>query len=375
MGGEGDDESEVVISQDTFEKKTEVILGKMAEFFFYKNNKNNQKKTVDQIVRTHYGSAVTKHEVSDTESYEAIPLGHFVKDLADKMEVKVDTLDIYCIFTKLKYSENFETIDLNRIITEMKQYSTDDGALDLNISPEKKRDKSEHEKPTKESPKKDEEGKDKVNNSSNIKLAHVKHLNQEHTEEDDDLFVNLNKFLKEKGMLFDDLLDEFDKLIKVENNIKLMTYSDFISLMCASEILPSPYLSAKTLSLISESAEYINLSNLKNTINKMKTARPMSGIGTRNATNSKKPQSKEKEEHIKQISNINEDDLDQVNISKDVPNSSRIFNESGDKENLKLKDMTKLKKIERPPSAKMKKTNVSNNNKSTDRYDEKDTNA
>ena len=347
MGAEVD-ESEVVISQDTFEKKVEIILGKMAEFFFYKN-KSSSKKTVEQIVRSHYGNNVAKHQVSDEESYDAIPLGHFVKDLAENIGVKVDTLDIYCIFTKLKYSENYETIDIDKIIQEMKQFNTEDDALDLNISPEKKRG-------------------EKLEAPLKFKEAQ----NVERPEEDD-LFANLNKFLKDKGMLFDDLLIEFDKLIRVENNIKLMAYSDFISLMCSSNIISSPNLSSKTLSLISDSPEFINLSNLKNILSKMKTVRPMSGIGTRNNNNTKKKDAKDKEDNIKQISNINEDDLDQVNISNDVPNSSKILNESlnGDKFQLKeTKKQSPANAKKRPPSA-MKKNNVSNN-KSTDRYDEKE---
>jgi len=325
-GGEGLDESEVVISQDTFEKKVEMILGKMAEYFFYnKKNKNkNNKNSVETIIRNHYGPSVSKHQVSDDESYDAIPLGYFVKDLSDNIGIKVDTIDIYCIFTKLKYSENYETIDIDKVIEAMKQFFTEDGTLDINIFPIKSQDNLKDSLPTK--------------------------LNKEENIEDEDLFVNLNKFLKEKSMLFDDLLVEFDKLIKDHEGSPVMSYSDFVSLMHSSGIITSTKLSSKILTQISysDNEDLIDLNKLKNILSKTKNPRPMSGIGTRNNANANTNSNTKK----KEFSNINEDDLDQVNISKDVPNDSKIFNESLSKEKLNNKKQSPVGAKKRPPSAK-----------------------
>ncbi len=246
------EDSNVVISQDTFEKRSENILTKMAEFFFFGKNRAFKNQSTEQIIRNHYKGNISTHNISDEEEYEAIPLNYFIKDLSEVIRVKVETIDIYCIFTRLKYSEDYETVDLKKVITELRQFNTEDENLNLDINPPKGGDKGSH-----------------------LKMG----LNTEEDDKEDNLFTNLNRLLREKGISFDIFIADFDKFIKIENDFYVMAYRDFISLMYNNEIITTKSLSQKTMSLISDSPDIINISSLKKIITKISRERPVSGTG------------------------------------------------------------------------------------------------
>jgi hypothetical protein len=86
------------------------ILSTLAEYFL------NTKKKVREVFREH----ITTHTIMD-ENFEVIPLKEFINTLST-VKIVLDTIDIYCIFTKLKYSDEYEAIDLNKLIEEMCNY-------------------------------------------------------------------------------------------------------------------------------------------------------------------------------------------------------------------------------------------------------------
>jgi hypothetical protein len=74
----------------------------------------------NQKVRDVFRDVITIQMIMD-ENFEAIPLKDFISIL-QQINITLDTIDIYCIFTKLKYSDEYEAIDLNKLIEEMFNY-------------------------------------------------------------------------------------------------------------------------------------------------------------------------------------------------------------------------------------------------------------
>jgi Ca2+-binding EF-hand superfamily protein len=108
------DEGEVVITIEQFNEKIDKILSKLAEYLL------NSKQKVRECF---------KDVITNGDSYEAIQLKDFIQ-IIQKIGIKLDTIDIYCIFTKLKYTDDQEIIDLAKLLEEMFNY----GIFDENLS-------------------------------------------------------------------------------------------------------------------------------------------------------------------------------------------------------------------------------------------------
>lgn len=106
-----EDDEEVVLTMKEFDQKVDRILSKLADILL--QNKST--------VRNFFKSVMAIHSVNRDETYEAIPLVELINSVKDK-GLTVDTIDIYCIYTKLKYSDEFEMIDVNKLIEEMLNY-------------------------------------------------------------------------------------------------------------------------------------------------------------------------------------------------------------------------------------------------------------
>ena len=106
-----EDDEEVVLTMKEFDQKVDRILSKLADILL--QNKST--------VRNFFKSVMAIHSVNREETYEAIPLVELINSIKDR-GLTVDTIDIYCIYTKLKYSDEFEMIDVNKLIEEMLNY-------------------------------------------------------------------------------------------------------------------------------------------------------------------------------------------------------------------------------------------------------------
>jgi len=105
------DGPEIEITKEQFSQRVDVILLKIADFLISK------KSTVKQLLH----SKIYYHEVKDKDFYEAVLLKDFL-DILSISGIKLDLTDIYCIFTKLKFSDEYETIDLQKLIDEMQNF-------------------------------------------------------------------------------------------------------------------------------------------------------------------------------------------------------------------------------------------------------------
>lgn len=106
-----EDDDEVVITMDQFNEKVDKITSKIAEYLI------KQRTTVKEL----FQDAITMHSINENETYEAVPLNSFL-GILQKIQIVIDTLDIYCIFTKLKCSDDQELIDLAKLHEEMLNY-------------------------------------------------------------------------------------------------------------------------------------------------------------------------------------------------------------------------------------------------------------
>jgi len=209
---DNDDESEIEITVEQFQQKVELILVRIAEFLITKNININQL----------FNNKIYHHEISKTVSYEAIPLKDFIMILK-QINIKMDMTDIYCIYTKLKYSDDYETIDLKKLINEMNNYGLAD--------------------------------KDKP-----IEL------------EDQDLISSrISLLMKQKGMGFFDVFKTMLNKIEVKliegQELKLMELQDFTKFIKETLLINKDNLSKKCLDLIKHgNTTKINLDKLKNLV-------------------------------------------------------------------------------------------------------------
>ena len=151
-----EDEEEIQIKSEDFHRIFNGIIKKLADFL--KSNRTN--------IRAFFKNIIYTHEVSETEYFEAIKLQFFIKDLK-KIDIQVDTIAMYCLFEKLKFSEEIESIDVKKLTDEMKIH----GIIENNIKIE--------------------------DNSKN-----------------EEFFYKIGKFLKEKNLKLSDFLQS--KLINID---------------------------------------------------------------------------------------------------------------------------------------------------------------
>jgi hypothetical protein len=119
QGGD-EEESEIVITTDQFNEKVDKILTKLNEYL-------TQKK---MNVRDMFENEIFKPEFEDTQlqhiTDDALYLKSFVAELK-KINLELDTIDIYCIYTKLKIVDEFEAISVNVLEDELRRLKKTSG--------------------------------------------------------------------------------------------------------------------------------------------------------------------------------------------------------------------------------------------------------
>lgn len=114
------EDSEVVITTNQFNKIIESIFMKIAEYLL----------TNKQTARSHFKDIIYSHELNN-EVYEAIPLKYLMDEL-EKIDIKIDTIGIHCLYEKLKYSDEFESIDVGKLVEELENYGIFENTITQN---------------------------------------------------------------------------------------------------------------------------------------------------------------------------------------------------------------------------------------------------
>ena len=206
------DDSEVVITTNQFNKILEGIFIKIAEHLL------TNKKTS----RSHFNHIIYSHELNN-EVYEAIPLQYLLDDL-EKINIKLDTIGIHCLYEKLKYSDDYESVDVGKLVEELENF----GIFELGTLP------------------------NKDVNPSQLK------------EESDEFYTNLGNFLKEKNLKLVDFLKE--KIGVAEDGEMLISVDDLENVLFENNIMKNKILLKsilKNLVKTAEDGDYYSVSNLK----------------------------------------------------------------------------------------------------------------
>ena len=249
------EDSEVVITTNQFNKILEGIFIKIAE------NLLINKKTS----RSHFNHIIYSHELNN-EVYEAIPLQYLLDDL-EKINIKLDTIGIHCLYEKLKYSDDYESVDVGKLVEELENF----GIFELGTLPNK-----------------------------DATPGQLK-------EDTDDFYMNLGNFLKEKNMKLVDFLKE--KIGIAEDGEMLISVDDLEIILSENSIMKNKILLKnilKNLVKTAEDGDYYSVTNLKTMLetcfkkNKKKTkekndTEPKKENSKKNIQEPKKTQENEKE--------------------------------------------------------------------------------
>lgn len=230
---------ELTINTNDFNQKIEMILGKLSDFL------QNNKKTV----KLYFKDIIYIHEVSKDENYEAIPLQNLLMAL-DEIGIKIDTIGMYCLFAKLKFNDEYESIDANLLAKEMEKFGI-----------------------------KETNGNNEIKEENEITIEYF--------------FSNLGNFLIEKKMKIIDFLKGKSSSCTIENQIyDVVKLNVFIETMKENNIISNLNVPKKILRLFcDETYEYVILKSLKSKLELF---------------------FKKSKKNKKDVKNLNPEDLDQV---------------------------------------------------------------
>lgn len=216
------EDSEVVITTNQFNKIIEGIFMKIAEHLL----------TSKSTARTHFKDIIYSHEFNN-EVYEAIPLQYLLDNL-EKINIKIDTIGIHCLYEKLKYSDDFESIDVAKLVEELENY----GIFEKN------------------------------NSTSNQNISNPENV--------DDFIHNLANFLKDKELQLVDLLKSHmgvkmdgemltkKMLIKIKDLEEIMYENNILKGKNSFKMLMKEFFASENNNYISVSKLMLKLENIMN---------------------------------------------------------------------------------------------------------------
>lgn len=117
-----EEESEIVITSEQFKSKLKKIFTQLNEYLKY--NKVE--------IRELFGTQIFRPTFDDPPmecNEDAIFLKPFI-DMLKTIEISLDTVDIYCVYTRLKIVENSEAISINQLEKELKSIEQYNEILD-----------------------------------------------------------------------------------------------------------------------------------------------------------------------------------------------------------------------------------------------------
>ena len=206
------EDSEVVITTNQFNKILEGIFMKIADHLI------TNKKTA----RNHFKEIIYSHELNN-EVFEAIPLQYLLDDL-EKINLKIDTIGIHCLYEKLKYSDDYESIDVAKLVEELENY----GIFENNLA------------------------------NQNMPNSNRKEENP------DEFYSNLGNFLNENKIKLNDLFK--NKISVSEDGQMIIIFEDFEGILIENSIIKSKFFSKSFLKDIvvrDDEFSYVSLEKLK----------------------------------------------------------------------------------------------------------------
>jgi len=263
-----EEEEEVVITIEQFNERVDKILSKLAEFLL------SNKKTVKEF----FCNYISIHNVTTYDYYDAIPLKDFIQVLQN-IGIRLDTIDIYCIFTKLKYNDDFETIDVSKLLDEMLNYGIFEDNFKGFCNPilENQEENKEITEPSILEKNINNEHKSNNNFEINKNIDNNFNLISNNNELQNEFLVNINNYLKLKNISFDQFISEKSGSIK---NIyegrkikKLIKYEELLKFCKDCQVINQFYeLDNNMKEIVCENEneiEYINLQKVLNLLDKM----------------------------------------------------------------------------------------------------------
>ena len=199
------DESGIEITTEEYLKIVEGILIELA-------NKMHQKNlTIEEIFSEFISVVENKQKNSKTNILE---LKYLVNILHEELAIKLDSVDIYCLFTKFKVDENEieEIIDFDKLVVEINNLIADPNAFFLKM-------KSDRE----------ENNYKNFNNENNLENLNNKGNNLENNNIYMHMKMNsldyLRTFMKENKIDFESLIVEISESF-IKNNFSGDIYVD-----------------------------------------------------------------------------------------------------------------------------------------------------
>lgn len=265
---EEDEEEEVVITIEQFNERVDKILSKLAEFLI------SNKKTVKEF----FCNYISIHNVTAYDCYDAITLKDFIMILQG-LGVNLDTIDIYCIFTKLKYNDDYETIDVSKLLDEMLNYGIFEDNFKGFCNPILE-NQEENKEITENSI--SDKNMHKVNKSSNYNQSNIMEDQSENLivinkELQNELLISLNNHLKMKNINFNDFIATKSVSIEYVNSgksaKKLLKYQEFLNHCESLKIIKKDFqLDTKAKNMICEyenDISYVNLNKLSHCLERL----------------------------------------------------------------------------------------------------------
>ena len=268
--------SEVVITNEEYNEKAENVLSKIAELLQSKG----------KSVKEQFKEIIFQHEISETEEYESIPLHYLLKEL-ETQGILLDSIGIYCLYTKLKYSDEYEAINVSLLVEEMKNLGIYE---------------------------KENEISEKFNKN---------------------FFIKISQFLKKKKMNLSEILN-FDGLIsKIHLNNKetnVLSKEKFISFLKSNLLISSSNDFNKNLANLFCEGEYVNVSKFEK-----ESVREKNKLEKENDEDIKKKKNEDKNEFLSRRSDksMSLNEIEKEFEATLVPSKTISTREDQNEENLK----------------------------------------
>lgn len=124
--GNSDEESEIVITSEQFRLKLKIIFTKLNEYL------KKNKLTIREFLKGY----IFRPNFEDPPiecNEDAIFLNSFV-ELLKTVNINMDTIDMYCVYTRLKIVDNSEAISVNYLEYELKNLEDGNAIGEANLS-------------------------------------------------------------------------------------------------------------------------------------------------------------------------------------------------------------------------------------------------
>lgn len=267
---EGDeDDEEIVITFEQFNERVDKILSKLAEYLL------SNKKTVKEF----FCNYISIHNVTAYDYYDAITLRDFVQILRT-IGISLDTIDTYCIFTKLKHNDDYETIDVSKLLDEMLNYGIFEDNFKGFCNPILENQEENKEITETSIQYKKENSANNYNDNTNFNKQSNNNMELISINQDlqNEFLINLNNYLKMKNMTFDEFVVPKINSIRVYNDgkmiRKLIDYEEFLKYCKDNKVITDRNfdLDEKMKDLLCENdcgVLYMNIQKIANCLEKM----------------------------------------------------------------------------------------------------------